>query len=197
VALQPIRFLPGAVAKSRSCSYSASFKVLALLSSSTPMPRYSLVTVSPPRPDGIACRYLMPPLDQTDRVQVLVVTFDGAYPDGSLGNAHGHYIAASTMHGLHAFDPDCVVLDFRGLAYRWGGTLLRVFQDISLFKNAEAVPGEPLFPVVVVTSALCRDGFLLLGMPSGAAPPEWHFEDLDPAIAYAVHASKEWLSFSG
>jgi hypothetical protein len=136
----------------------------------------------------------MPPRHQTDNARVLIVAFKGEYPDGSLGNAHGHYIASETMHGIHAFDPHCLVLDLRLLAYRWGNTLLRVFQDISQFKDSGAAPGEPVFPVVVVTSMLCRNAFLSLMTPSAAAPPAWHFDDMDEAIAYAVKASDEWLN---
>lgn len=160
------------------------------------MSQYSLAAISPSKPDGLSCQYLMPPLEQTDRIRVLVVAFDGDYPDGSLGNAHGHYIAYETMCGIHAFDPHCVVLDFRKLAYRWGNTLLGVFQDISQFKDAGADPGEPAFPVVVVTSPLCRQAFLSLVTPSdGASPPPWHFDDMDAAITYAVRASKDWLNY--
>jgi hypothetical protein len=164
-------------------------------SSSQIMPKYSLTAVMPSKPEGLSCRYLIASPEETDGMRVLIVSFDGNYPDGSLGNAHGHYIASSTLHGLHVFDPDCVVIDFRLLAYRWGNTLLRVFRDISDFKDAGAVAGEPRFPVTVVTSKLCRDGFLSLVTPSGAAAPGWHFDDVDAAITYAVQASKEWLDF--
>lgn len=161
----------------------------------TQMSQYLLSSVSPKTPDDLSCRYLMPSAVQTDGLQVLVVAFDGNYPDGSLGNAHGHYIARETMCGIHAFEPDCVVIDFRQLAYRWGDTLLRVFQDISQFKDAGAASDEPSFPVVVVTSPLCRQAFLSLVAPSGASSPPWHFEDVDAAITYAVQRSKEWLQY--
>jgi hypothetical protein len=97
------------------------------------------------------------------------------------------------MSGIHAFDPDCVVLDFRLLAYRWGNSLLRVFGDIAQFKDAGADPGEPAFPVAVVTSALCRPAFLSLVTPLGSDAPPWHFDDVDAAITDAVRRSKEWL----
>jgi hypothetical protein len=160
------------------------------------MPKYALTAVVPSKPDGLACRYLMASPEETDGTRVLIVSVDGKYPDGSLGNAHGHYIASSTMYGLHVFDPDCVVLDFRLLAYRWGNTLMRVFRDISDFMDPGAVTGEPRFPVAVVTSELSRDGFLSLVTPLGTSAPGWHFDDVDAAIAYAVQASKEWLDLN-
>lgn len=157
------------------------------------MPHYSLAAIIPTKPDGLSCRYLMPSPEQTGSLRVLVAAFEGAYPDGSLGNAYGHFIACETMHGIHAFDPDCVVLDFRRLTYRWGNTLLRVFQDIADFKDAGIDAGEPRFPVVAVTSPLCREAFLTLVTPNGAATPPWHFEDIDAAITYALRRAKDWL----
>ena len=137
----------------------------------------------------------MPPLEQTDRVRVLVSAFEGHYPAGSLGNDHGRYIACETMCGLYAFEPNCVVLDFRKLEYRWGNTLLKVFQDISQLKDTGAAPDEPPFPVIVVTSPLCSPGFLSLVTPCGGSAPTWHFDDVDAAITYAVRAANERLNF--
>jgi hypothetical protein len=97
------------------------------------------------------------------------------------------------MRGIHAFHPDAVVLDFRLMTYRWGNSLLRVFADITQFKDGGAGPGEPNFPVVVVTSARCQSAFLTLVTPIGASAVPWHFDDIDAAIEYAVEKSKEWL----
>lgn len=157
------------------------------------MPQYALEPITPHRPDGLSCRYLMPPCEQTNGHAVLVVAFEGEYPNGSLGNGHGHYIAVQTLYGILAFDPSCVVLDFRLLTYRWGNTLLRVFEDIAQYKDAGNSPDDPRFPVVVVTSRLCRDAFLSLVAPAGAAPPSWHADDLDEAITCAVKAADAWL----
>lgn len=159
------------------------------------MPRYNLTEVAPPQPAGIACRYFLPSLDQTDRHRILVVSFTGEYPPGSLGNAHGAYIATCTLHGLHAFDAYAVILDFRELTYSWGNTLLQVFQDVGQFKDCGNDPGSPPFPVAVVTSEKCRDAFLTLVTPSGRKTPKWHFEKLDLAISYSIQAAREWLDF--
>lgn len=156
--------------------------------------RYALTEASPPEPPGVSCRYFLVDPEHTDRNTILVVAFDGEYPDGSRGRAHGSYIAAATLHGLHAFHAHCVILDFRGLAYRWGDTLLGVFQDISQFKDAGTDPDEIPFPVVVVTSERCRDGILSLLTGHGQALPEWHFQDLDEAIQYGVTQASNWLN---
>jgi hypothetical protein len=157
------------------------------------MSRYTLTEVVPAVPDGLRCRFLLADRGQTGRVAVLVVAFDGDYPDGSLGNGHGAFIATSALQGLHAFEPDCVVLDFRGMGYRWGNTLLRVFQDISQFMDSGIEPGGVPFPVVAVTSERSRAAFLSLVTPGGGSAPSWHFDDIDAAIAHGASKAKEWL----
>ena len=159
------------------------------------MSQYSLLPVSSHQPDGLSRRFLMPPREQTDSYDVLIVAFEGVYPDGSGGNRHADYIACETVYGLQAFKPHCVVLDLRLLSYRWGDGLLRVFQDVSQLKDEGLAPGEPRFPVVVVTSTLCRAAFLSLVSPTGAPAPIWHFDNIDAAITYAVQASKAWMAF--
>ena len=126
---------------------------------------------------------------------MLVVAAAGVYPDGSLGKAQGNYIAVQTMLGLHAFDPDALVLDFRDQHYRWGDTLLRVFQEVSQFRDAAREPEEPFFPISVVTSDASRAGFLSLTTPVGGAPPAWHFEALAAAIRYATDQANAWYAY--
>lgn len=159
------------------------------------MSPFKLTEATPFTPAGLTCRFLLAERAQTDRMTVLVVAFEGEYPDGSLGNAHGHFIAAQALHGLHALDADCVVLDFRGMTYRWGNTLLQVFQDISQLKDSESEPGKPPFPVLAVTSEKSRAAFLGLVTHSGKTAPPWHFDDIDAAIAYGARKAKEWLAF--
>lgn len=158
------------------------------------MKRYTLNEVVPDAPEGISSRYyLVDPL-QTDRRKILVVAFAGEYPEGSRGNRHGWYIATSTLHGLHAFRADCIILDFRELSYHWGNTLLQVFQDISQFMDEDGESDASPFPVMVITSEKCRDAFLSLITPTGQPEPWWHFDDLDLAIEAGIKAANDWLS---
>ncbi|WP_137938964.1 hypothetical protein [Chitinivorax sp. B] len=159
------------------------------------MAHYPLTERLLPEPTDLTCRYQIADLAQTDQQIVLIVSFGGTYPDGSHGNAHAAYIARSTLLGLHAFDADCVILDFRGLVYRWGNSLLRVFDDIAQYKDAGGEPGQPTFPVLVVTSELCSAAFLSLVTPVGQSTPAWHFEDMDAAIQYGMQKAHEWLDF--
>lgn len=159
------------------------------------MRNYSLIEARPPAPAGIGCQFFLVDQTQAGRRTVLVASFCGEYPDGSRGNMHGAYIATMALHGVHAFDADCLILDFRGLIYRWGNTLLKVFQDIAQFKDADAEPDEPPFPVVVVTSEKCRDAFLSLVTPMGRPTPEWHFDDMDRAVDFGLKKVEEWFAY--
>ena len=150
-------------------------------------------------PDGIGCSYYRVAEYETSHVSdgifphILVVAFSGVYPDGSRGNEHGHFIANSTLLGLVAFDPWCVILDFRDLRYEWGNTLLGVFDVIERYMRDDPgdPPGSP-FPVVVVTSDKCRNALLSLVARSGTEP-EWHFSEMDAAIDFATMSACKWI----
>lgn len=159
------------------------------------MPSYSLIKTIPPQPQGIECQFFLVDPAQAGRRTVLVASFSGEYPDGSRGNAHGAYIATMSLYGIHSLDADGLVLDLRDLTYRWGNTLLKVFQDVSQFKDADAEPNEPSFPMVVVTSEKCRAAFLSLVTPTNQAAPDWHFGDIDQAVEYSIKKIEEWFAY--
>ena len=159
------------------------------------MASFTLIESTPSVPAGMSSRYFVVAPGETRGRTILIVAIEGEYPDGSRGNTHGAYIATAALHGLHAFDADCLILDLRGMTYRWGNTLLQVFQDIAQYKDSGAEADEPRFPVVVVTSERCRAPFLSLVTPAGQQPPEWHFEDMDAAIEYGLQKANEWLEY--
>lgn len=149
------------------------------------------LTYSPPA--GIDCRYAMPDPAETQDLHILVVSISGTYPRGSEGDAHAAFVTVSAMHGLHAFEPDCVVLDFRSLDYQWGNAMLRVFEDIGQFMDCGRESGAPNFPVVVVASGLTGDALSSLLSPEPSAAGEQLFDDIDAAIASGVDLAREWL----
>lgn len=159
------------------------------------MRSYSLVKADPPQPHGIECQFFLVDPSQAGRRRVLIASFSGEYPDGSRGNEHGAYMAVMALYGIHAFDADCLILDLRGLTYRWGNTVLKVFQDVAQFKDSDAEPNEPPFPIVTVTSDKCREAFLSLVTPSGQPAPEWHFDDMNRAIEYGLKKVEEWFAY--
>ncbi|MCP4218790.1 MAG: hypothetical protein GY765_29430 [bacterium] len=146
-------------------------------------------------PEGLSCKYFMTEREQTEKMDILIVSFFGSYPDGSMGSEHAGYIACMAMHGLVAFNPDCIILDFREMEYRWGNSLLKVFQDISQYKDEGKEQDEPCFPVVAVTSDKCRASFLSLVTPMNSQEPSWHFGNMTNAIKYATKAAVEWLDY--
>jgi hypothetical protein len=146
-------------------------------------------------PNGISCKFYQPAEIDTNNMDILVVSYSGIYPDGALGAAHGAYIAVKAMQGLHLFAPDCVILDFRELQYHSGNTLLRVFQDISTFKDSEKEPDAPYFPVLAVTSEKSRAGFLALVAPKDSPEPDWHFSTIQDAISAASQLARRWFYY--
>jgi|GEM_PF-2371390 len=94
------------------------------------MPKFELSALHIERPAGLELSWSSPPRDDVDGRRILVVSAVGEYPDGSLGNGHGHAIKHHTMSGYFAFDPDAVVLDFSRLTYRWGNTILGAIQEL-------------------------------------------------------------------
>ena len=120
---------------------------------------------------------------------VLVVSFSGTYGAGSQGNDDGIFISAVTLAGLAAFGGGCLVLDFTEMDYRWGNTLLKVFDDVSQYMDE---PGVATYPVLVVTSDRSRDAFLSLVGKTEATSTEWHFRDLAAALGAARLAAQRW-----
>ncbi|MCI2229130.1 hypothetical protein MC378_08125 [Polaribacter sp. MSW13] len=156
--------------------------------------KYTLIEHSAHKPTSLDCKYFLPKEAFADKIDVLVISFFGVYPDGSLGKDHAKYISKKAICGIIDFNPDVIVLDFRGLTYRWGNSLLRVFDDISMFKDGGNDEGEANFPILVVSSSTCKDGLQSLLTPaSSTSVPDYLFEDIDIAIKTAAERGKYWL----
>lgn len=153
---------------------------------------YNINRVHFQKPESINSNFFLVDKKQTDYHKILIVAFFGEYPDGSSGNENGEYIATISMLGLQAFNPSCIILDFRELFYRWGDSILDVFGDIHQFKNDKTNPNEPSFPIIVVSSSK-SSGLLSLITEYGENRPDWHFFDMVKAIDYAIEKAEEWL----
>ena len=154
---------------------------------------FKLCEYIPTTPPGILSRYLLVDELQSQGATILIVSYEGIYPDGSQGKAHVTYISASAVSGIYHFEADCVILDFRRLTYNWGNNMAQVFADISRIKNHGRDLGDPDFPIVVVTSEISRQGVLSLITPSGESPPDWHCESIDAAIHYGIKQYRLWV----
>lgn len=155
---------------------------------------YTLLEYTEVHPATIDCKYLMPKEALIDSISVLIVSFFGEYPDGSLGRDHATYISKKTISGIIDFNPEAIILDFRELTYNWGNSLISVFQDIALFKDGENTVDEPSFPIIIATSAKSKNGLLSLLTPSTSTEnPDFIFEDINLAIKEAAKRGKFWL----
>ena len=115
--------------------------------------------------------------------QVIAIRFLGDYPRGSLGNGHANWISQKTIEAYLAFDPICVVLDFRAMTYTWGNTLLKVFEDWN-----EMAGNNP--PIRLVISDVCESAIRGL---VGDSMNELIHESLDEAFEAAQLDAQEWL----
>jgi hypothetical protein len=107
---------------------------------------------------------------------VLRVSFVGEYRTGSAGNPDADYILAFVAAALALDEPGAVVLDLRGLRYRWGNRLLRVFEAIG------AAGAEFRVGVAVVCGPESLPAFT--GLVGG--PQEWLHDTLDGAVEHAL-----------
>lgn len=146
-------------------------------------------------PENIRCTFSV--IERTkDAIAVLLISFSGNYPEGSLGNTHARYISRNVLAGIIEFDPDAILLDFSALTYSWGNAILRVFTEISLFKDGENTVDEPNFPVIVLVSEISKNGIISLLTPSTATTkPSFIFENLDAAIDAAFIKGAYWLNY--
>jgi hypothetical protein len=144
--------------------------------------KYTLLQNKETKPISIGCKYFTPKEELIDKIEVLIVSFFGEYPNGSQGKNHG------------TFNPDALILDFRELEYNWGNSLLAVFQDLEQLKNAGNTANEPNFPILILTSEKSKTGILSLLKPAESnSVPDFIFEDINLAIKEAAKRGKYWL----
>lgn len=156
--------------------------------------KYTLIENKSVNPGNISCNYFSPQEKLLDNIEVLIVSFKGTYPDGSLGRDYATFISKKVITGLIDFDPDCVILDFRELTYNWGNSILRVFQEIEALKDADKTPEEPAFPILVLVSEKSKNGIVSLLTPATSNTiPNFIFEDINLAIKEAEKRGKFWL----
>ena len=155
---------------------------------------YQLVEKTPHTPKEFSCKFYLKERNGDDKIDVLIISFFGEYPKGSLGNLHGGFIARKAIEGLMSFNVQAIVLDFREMYYTYGNTLLKVFQDIYQYMDAGNDEDDSLFPILVVMSRKNSDGILSLLTPVGSESiPEFCFSDINDAVASATKKGQYWL----
>lgn len=133
-------------------------------------------------PDNLEVSYLT--ADSSRRsLSVAGVSFSGTYPPGSMGNRHGVWISRKVIGAYIEFDPIVMVIDFGGMHYEWGNSLLKVFQDWE-----EMCRDYP--PLHVVVSEKCSGAVRsLLGDPM----KELIFDSVEDAFRNATCRAEDWL----
>ena len=155
---------------------------------------YQLIEKTPSAPEGLSCKFYLKERSGDDKIDVLIVSFFGDYPKGSLGNEHGPFIARKAIEGLMSFSVEAIILDFREMHYSYGNTLLKVFQDIYQYMDAGNDKDDPIFPILVVMSDKNRGGILSLLTPVGSeSTPGDCFYDMVKAIEIATEKGEFWL----
>ncbi|MEO9572206.1 MAG: hypothetical protein ABJH82_00445 [Polaribacter sp.] len=156
--------------------------------------KYTLIQNISKTPENISCTYFSPKEKLLDNIDVLIASFKGIYPEGSLGKNHATYISKKVISGLIDFDPEVIILDFRELTYNWGNSILSVFQEIKAFKDGENLPEEPAFPILVLVSERSKNGIISLLTPATSNTiPNYIFEDINKVIKEAEKRGKYWL----
>ncbi len=82
-----------------------------------------------------------------------------------------------------AFDPITIVIDFRGMTYTWGNTLLKLFEDY------QQMTGDSPHPRIVVSS-LCEPALRSL---LGDSRNKYLHHSLTEAFEAAQRDVREWL----
>jgi len=155
---------------------------------------HQFIEKTPSSPEGLSCKFYLRERSGDDKIDVLIVSFFGDYPKGSLGNEHGSFIARKAIEGLMSFSVEAIILDFREMNYTYGNTLLKVFEDIYQYMDAGNDDDDPIFPILVVLSDKNRTGILSLLTPVGSeSMPDFCFDDMDEAIAEATEKGAYWL----
>lgn len=85
-------------------------------------------------------------LNNTQIVDILVVSIHGKYRDGSAGRADAGLIKGIVDTGVFMFKPSSVLIDFSDLEYNWGDNIDMDFEEIKPTR------------FVILVSEKCRTG---------------------------------------
>ena len=114
-------------------------------------------------------------LRDTQLVDILIISFNGKYRDGSAGSPDAGLLKGVIKTGVSVFDPFSILIDLRNLEYNWGDNLDLSFEET-----------EPTKAVVLVGEK-CRRAMstLAFGIDTNKdiVDNEFFFDDFEKAIA--------------
>ncbi|MBI3929148.1 MAG: hypothetical protein HY319_26625 [Armatimonadetes bacterium] len=108
---------------------------------------------------------------------LLMARWSGLCRDGSAGADDAAFMSAVTAAALNRVPADVVVFDFTDLEYRWGNSLLSVFETVG---DADL---ELPIAVSVAAGPGCLPALSSLVTPAGEQTPEWLKDNLEDAVA--------------
>jgi hypothetical protein len=114
-------------------------------------------------------------LRDTQLVDLLIISFNGKYRDGSAGRPDAGLIKGLIKTGVLVFDPFSVLIDLRNLEYNWGDNLDLSFEETEPKK------------AVVILGEKCRRAMSTLAFGIDTSKDivdnEFFFDDYEKAIA--------------
>jgi len=105
------------------------------------------------RPDGIFAAHYRVVQQVRNHNMIAAIGFHGAMPDGSKGKAHGRYISAQAAYWMTYLNALCIVIDFRDLEYKWGDSMLGVFQTLDQYFRDYWKDGGIALPIKILASS--------------------------------------------
>ena len=141
--------------------------------------------VKPPR--GIFTKHYRVSRDIPNSSFIAVISFHGHVPDGSKGKRHTEYITLECLELMTRLDAICLIIDFRDLSYKWGNSLLRVFDTLRKHFHYEWHDLDMNVPIKLLASEKSVGVFSLMNNPS------LFFETPDAAIASCQADLERWL----
>ncbi|MEQ9316001.1 MAG: hypothetical protein RLN72_09110 [Henriciella sp.] len=140
-----------------------------------------------PVPKGIRVKFHRADKTVRNHHMIAVLSFHGAMPDGSLGKQHGRYIAAETAYWVTWLDALAMVLDFRDLDYKWGDSMLRVFQVMNQYLRESWSEMNRPVPIKLLSSDKS------IGLRSLIPNEEIFFDTMDEALRACDRDLQDWL----
>jgi hypothetical protein len=114
-------------------------------------------------------------LRNTQLIDILIISFNGAYRDGSTGSADAGLISGIVATGVSVFDPFSLLIDFTDLEYNWGDNFNLSFEDANSTST------------VILVGDKCRRGMSTLAYGTGTdkdiVDNDFFFDNFDKAIA--------------
>lgn len=78
-------------------------------------------------------------LRNTNLINVLIISIEGKYRNGSAGSPDAGYIRGIIKMGVEVFDPFFVIIDFSNLEYNWGDDFDLSFSETGNIKTSVVV----------------------------------------------------------